>query len=281
MTPAVAIDRLLCTPPCVGTAFPMHHLACGPSNNMTPAVAIDRLLCAPPCVGTTFCVYRLACGPLNNMTPAVATGRLLCAPPCVGTAFCVYRLACGPLNNMTPAVATGRLLCAPPCVGTAFCVYRLACGPLNNMTPAVATGRLLCAPSCVGTAVPNLGMLWGGGCVRTARRFGRAAVRWRSGRPIRPADTAAEPNCRNLTGRAEPPPRVLPVHSVQPWNDASRKKLAHLAREPRVSGRRCDAGPQKLCKLWRLSTRPRTFCFHAWSTGPAVRSGRPQPGTLT
>ena len=72
---------------------------------MTPEVAIDRLLCAPPCVGTVFCVYRLACGPLNNMTPAVATGRLLCAPPCVGTAFCVHHLACGPLNNMTPAVA--------------------------------------------------------------------------------------------------------------------------------------------------------------------------------
>ena len=33
---------------------------------------------------------------------------------------------------------------------------------------------------------------------------------------VRPADTAAEPNRRNLTGRAEPPPRVPPVHSVQP-----------------------------------------------------------------
>ena len=68
---------------------------------MTPAVAIDRLLCAPPCVGTAFGVYRLACGPLNNMTPAVATGRLLCAPPCVGTAFPVHHLACGPSNNIT------------------------------------------------------------------------------------------------------------------------------------------------------------------------------------
>ena len=67
-------------------------------------------------------------------------------------AFCVYRLACGPLNNMTPAVATGRLLFAPPCVGTAFCVYRLACGPLNNLT---------------------WGCLGGGGCVGTARWFGR------------------------------------------------------------------------------------------------------------
>ena len=27
---------------------------------MTPAVATDRLLCAPPCVGTAFCVYHLA-----------------------------------------------------------------------------------------------------------------------------------------------------------------------------------------------------------------------------
>ena len=81
-------------------------------KNMTLAVATVCLLCAPRCVGTAFCVHRLACGPLNNMTPAVATGRLLCAPPCVCTAFYVHRLACGPLNNMTPAVATGRLLCA-------------------------------------------------------------------------------------------------------------------------------------------------------------------------
>ena len=60
---------------------------------------------------------------------------------------------------------------------------------------------------------------------RTAgRQFGRPAGRpdhrpgrfRRSGRPNRPADTAAEPNRRNLTGRAEPPPRVPPVHSVQP-----------------------------------------------------------------
>ena len=34
--------------------------------------------------------------------------------------------------------------------------------------------------------------------------------------PGGPADTAAEPNRRNLTGRAEAPPRVPPVHSVQP-----------------------------------------------------------------
>ena len=34
--------------------------------------------------------------------------------------------------------------------------------------------------------------------------------------PNRPADTTAEPNHRNLTGRAEPPPRVPPFHSVQP-----------------------------------------------------------------
>ena len=154
MTPAVAIDRLLCAPPRVGTAFWVYRLACGPLNNMTLAVAIDRLLCAPACVGTAFCGYRLACGPLNNMTPAVATRRLLCAPACVGTAFCVHRLACGPLNNMTPAVATSRLLCAPACVGTAFCVYRLACGPLNNMTPVVAIDRLLCAPCSVCTALP-------------------------------------------------------------------------------------------------------------------------------
>ena len=145
------------------------------------------------------------------MTPAVATGRLLCAPPCVGTALCVYRLACGPLNNMTPAVAIDRLLCAPPCVGTAFCVYRvyrLACGPLNNLTWG-----------CLGG---------GGGCVGTARWFGRPTGRLGSGGPagrlgrpnhralVRPADTTAEPNHRNLTGRAEPPPRVPPVHSVQP-----------------------------------------------------------------
>ena len=56
---------------------------------------------------------------------------------------------------------------------------------------------------------------------RTAGRVGsggpagRSAAR-RSGRPNRPADTAAEPNRRNLTGRAGPPPRVPPVHSVQP-----------------------------------------------------------------
>ena len=51
--------------------------------------------------------------------------------------------------------------------------------------------------------VPNLGMLrgGGGGGVGTARQS-------------RPADTAAEPNHRNLTGRAEPPPKVPPVHSV-------------------------------------------------------------------
>ena len=122
------------------------------------------------------------------MTPAAAIDRLLCAPPCVGTAFFVYRLACGPLNNMTLAVATSRLLCALPCVGTAFCVYHFACGPLNNMTPTVAIDRLLCAPPCVG------GLAW---------------------RRCRPADTAAEPNRRNLTGRAEPPLRVPPVHSVQ------------------------------------------------------------------
>ena len=77
---------------------------------MTPAVGLDRLLCAPPWVCTAFCVYRLACGPLNNMTLAVAIDHLLCAPPCVCTAFCVYCLACGPLNNMTPAVAIDRLL---------------------------------------------------------------------------------------------------------------------------------------------------------------------------
>ena len=40
-------------------------------------------------------------------------------------------------------------------------------------------------------------------------------MRW-NGPAVRPADTAAEPNRRNLTGRAEPPPRVPPVHSVQP-----------------------------------------------------------------
>ena len=100
-----------------------------PLNNMTPAVAIDRLLCVLPCVCTAFCVYCLACGPLNNMTPAVATDRLLCVPPCVCTAFCVHRLACGPLNNMTPAVATDRLLCVPPSVCTALCVHRLLCAP--------------------------------------------------------------------------------------------------------------------------------------------------------
>ena len=112
---------------------------------MTPAVAMDRLLCAPPCVGTAFYVYRLACGPINNMTPAVASSRLLCAPPCVCTALCVYGLACGPLHVMTPAVAIDRLLCASPCVGTAFSVYCLACGPLNNMRsngPAVRPGAL-------------------------------------------------------------------------------------------------------------------------------------------
>ena len=175
----------------------MHRLACGPLNNMTPAVATDRFLCAPPCVGTALCVYRLTCGPLNNMTPAVATGRLLCAPPCVGTAFCVHHLACGPLN-------TDRLLCAPPCVCTAFYVHRLACGPLNNMTPAVATGRLLCASEGPGGASERPG----GSAGRPGRRKCRALVR--------PADTTAEPNHWNLTGQAEPPPRVPPVHSVQP-----------------------------------------------------------------
>ena len=144
------------------------------------AVATDRLLCAPPCVGTAFCVYRLACGPLNNMTPAVAIDRLLFAPPCVGTAFCVYRLACGPLNNMTPAVATDRLLCAPPCVGTAFYVYRLACGPLNNMTPAVATHRPPFV--CVGRA---RGVRRNGPVVQPADSAGRSAGRW-FGRPRPP-----------------------------------------------------------------------------------------------
>ena len=38
----------------------------------------------------------------------------------------------------------------------------------------------------------------------------------RNGAVVRPADTTAEPNHRNLTGQAEPPPRVRPVHSVQP-----------------------------------------------------------------
>ena len=63
--------------------------------------------------------------------------------------------------------------------------------------------------------MPNLGMLGGGGGGGASERPGGL------GRPdrraaLRPADTAAEPNRRNLTGRAEPPPRVPPVHSVQP-----------------------------------------------------------------
>ena len=48
MTPAVATDRFV-----VCTAFFVYRLACGPFNNMTPAVAIDRLLCAPPSVCTS------------------------------------------------------------------------------------------------------------------------------------------------------------------------------------------------------------------------------------
>ena len=43
----------------------------------------------------------------------------------------------------------------------------------------------------------------------------------RNGPAVRPADTAAEPNRQNLTGRAEPPLRVPPVHSVQPEIDRS------------------------------------------------------------
>ena len=67
------------TPPTLCASLKSKIPFLDPLKNMTPAVATGRLLCAPPCVGTAFCVHRLACGPLNNMTPAVATGRLLCA----------------------------------------------------------------------------------------------------------------------------------------------------------------------------------------------------------
>ena len=53
------------------------------------------------------------------------------------------------------------------------------------------------------------GLRRNGPAVRPAESAGRTAGRW-FGRP------AGRPDRRNLTGRAEPPPRVPPVHSVQP-----------------------------------------------------------------
>ena len=59
---------------------------------------------------------------------------------------------------------------------------------------------------------------WGGGGVR---RNGPVVLTGRTarhsfGRPNRLAHAAAELNHQNLTDRAEPPPGVPPVHSVQP-----------------------------------------------------------------
>ena len=70
--------------------------------------------------------------------------------------------------------------------------------PLKNMTPAVATGRLLCASEGPGGASERPG----GSAGRTASRLGSGGLAGRS--------------AGRWFGRPTPPPRVPPVHSVQP-----------------------------------------------------------------
>ena len=113
--------------------------------------------------------------------------------------------------------------------------------------------------------MPNPGILggwWGGASERpggsagrTAGRVGSGGPAGRLGRPkcrpaVRPADTAAEPNRRNLTGRAEPPPRVPPVHSVQPivW---------YVPEECRVL-----KGSKRLLLGLVVDCWPAPFCLH-------------------
>ena len=70
---------------------------------------------------------------------------------------------------------------------------------------------------------------------------------------VRPADTTAEPNHRNLTGRAEPPPRVPPVHSVQPLACKGGSNIRALMRASHGRGR-----PQTMSTVGFLPHQPPT-----------------------
>ena len=91
---------------------------------------------------------------------------------------------------------------------------------------------------------------------------GRSAGR-RYGRLNQQADTAAEPNRRNLTGRAEPPPRVPPVHSVQPQVPAPPPPPP--THQTRVQGSILHVIPYEVTCL-ACTERPLLIARHPWAT---------------